>query len=233
MVDNIKGTFEVHIFLLPLNPDPETVAHFSKTCKEAAESTNPRIKALHLFLDFENVGYVGVLQTSRYCQGDIVRAREVVKEDCDLLEKAGFKVLRKKIECLASNDGVPVTPEENQTLLPRNYFEYHIKCLPKEGTALGELEISALKALSEKLSKELNIKVPLSYNGLNEGQRFLNTRTYGMGRDRSNQTVDYVKDLINQTPNIVVEKVIREFIVEDDNTQVDAGWLEPSDYKNQ
>ena len=44
--------------------------------------------------------------------------------------------------------------------------------------------------------------------------------------------MDSIRDEINALGNVKVEKVIREYIVDDDNTALDSGWLEPLDYKN-
>jgi len=151
-------------------------------------------------------------------------------------KKLVFKWLEKKIECLASNQGVPRTKEEND-LLKDHYFEFHIKCIPKKTKTQGDsvddvIDVPKLKELSESLGKKLGIRIPLSYNGLRPSQRFLNTRTYGIGRDASLQKIDEIKNTINQLENVKVEKVIREYIVDDDNTALDAGWLEPKDYQN-
>ncbi|KAL6048728.1 2'-5' RNA ligase superfamily protein [Balamuthia mandrillaris] len=238
MVENIKGTFEIHLFVAPLNPDQETVDRFVQACERATTGPNHTVKGLFLYLDFEHLGYAGVLQSSRYTQGTIEDARRVVQEDCEMLEAAGFEVIRRKIECLASNEGVPRNEQEDKEQLPGHYFEFHIKCVPtattteEEGQAEQAVDVETLKQLSEKLSKELNVRIPLSYNALRPSQRFLNTRTYGLGRDPSFETVEAIRESINALGHIRVEKVIREFICQDDNTALDAGWLEPLGYQN-
>jgi len=118
--------------------------------------------------------------------------------------------IRKKIECLASNQGVPRTKEEND-LLKDHYFEFHIKCIPKKTKNQGDsvddvIDVPKLKELSESLGKKLGIRIPLSYNGLRPSQRFLNTRTYGIGRDASLKKIDEIKNTINQLENVKVEK---------------------------
>jgi len=49
-----------------------------------------------------------------------------------------------------------------------------------------------LREISRELEGKLGVLVPLSFNSLKAGQRFLNTRTYGVGKKESYETVDEV-----------------------------------------
>jgi hypothetical protein len=51
---HFRGTFEIHIFVTPLNASPEVLLKFQQTC-----ATRPRMKALYLYLVFEHCGPTG------------------------------------------------------------------------------------------------------------------------------------------------------------------------------
>jgi hypothetical protein len=147
---------------------------------------------------------------------------------------AGFEVIRQKIECLASNQGVPDDATEAQTMPKSSYFEYHIAIRPAVETTevFLDTDMILLRDISKRLSVELGCRIPLSYNAFKPSQRFLNARTYDDGRKESFAKVDKICDEITKTGTMRVEKVIREYIVDDDHTEVDAGWLEPLDFKS-
>lgn len=114
-----------------------------------------------------------------------------------------------------------------------SYFEYHIAIRPTDDSAeaFPEEDMVRLRSISQKMSRQLGCRIPLSYNAFKPSQRFLNARTYDDGRLESFAKVDLICQEILATGTMKIEKVIREYIVDDDNTAVDAGWLEPVDFK--
>lgn len=141
-------------------------------------------------------------------------------------------MIRQKIECLASNDGVPEDASEAALMPKSSYFEYHIAIRPvdESGGVFPEDGMIRLREISKRLSTELGCRIPLSYNAFKPSQRFLNARTYDDGRKESFEKIDKICQEIAKTGTMQVEKVIREYIVDDDHTEVDAGWLEPLDF---
>ena len=222
----LHGTFELHVFVDPLDPPTETSDRFIEVCGENS-GPNHRIKSLLLNLDYEHVGFVSVMQTSRYCQGDLEDAVRECAKDAEVLRQAGFTVLREKVESMVVNEGVPKSAAEARALPDTFYFEFHILVNRRDDEELHEADFATLRAIAQDLSPKLGTPIPLSYNAFKPGQRFLNARTYGLGIEESNAKVAVIEDAINATETLRVSKVIREFICSDDNTALDQGWLEP------
>ena len=222
----VEGTFELHVFLGPLDPPADTADRFIEVCR-AQSRPDHRIKSLLLNLDYENVGFVCVMQTSRYCQGDLEDAIKECAHDAEVLRQAGFEVLREKVESVLVNAGVPQSSTEARALPDSFYFEFHVLVKRRDDDALDQADFATLRAIAADLSPKLGTPIPLSYNALKPGQRFLNARTYGLGIEESNAKVAVIEDAINATATLRVSKVIREFICSDDNTALDQGWLEP------
>jgi len=226
-----RGTFEIHIFVSPLNAPQEIVDKFQDVCSKYGKGT---MKGLFLFLDFRHIGLAGVLQSSRYVTGTMEEARIACKEDSEYLASCGFEVIREKIETVAGiTTGVPEVKEEYTSLIetyPANastlYFEFHIQIENKNKEGFVTQDDEKLRKISRELEAKLGVLVPLSFNSLKAGQRFLNTRTYGLGKKESYETVDEVCKAIERE-GLVIVKVIREFIVSDTNKALDGGWLEP------
>jgi hypothetical protein len=219
-----RGTFEIHIFVTPLNASPEVLLKFQQTC-----ATRPRMKALYLYLVFEHCGPMGVMQSSRYVTGTMADARRVCREDSDLLREHGFTVVREKIEAVAGvTEGVPMVASDFMIGSKKHYFEYHIQVSRPDATGPVSSEDDALLIqTAAKLQRELHVRVPVSWNAFKEQQRFLNTRTYGTGKNDSDAIVSRITAAVESGTAFRVVKVIREYIAADDNTALDAGWLEP------
>ena len=83
-VETVTGSFEIHIFVEPLEPTPEQAEAFRTACQGAAEP----MKALLLKLDYVGKGFVGVLQSSRYVRGAVGQAREAAARDAEVLRRA-------------------------------------------------------------------------------------------------------------------------------------------------
>lgn len=218
-----KGTFEIHIFVEPLDAPQEILDKFREVCNAN------KMKALFLVLDFKHVGPVGVPQSSRYVTGTMEDARRVCREDVEVLTKGGFKVIREKIEAVAGiTQGVPETKDDDVAVSPDHYFEYHIQVQHKGQATLAftKEEDERLREISRVLEQKLDLCVPVSWNSMKESQRFLNTRTYGLGKAESYPLVESVVKALEEE-GLQTIKVIREFIVSDSNKSLDNGWLEP------
>ncbi len=218
----VTGTFEIHVFVAPLDPPPEAVERFAAACRHAPAPT----KALLLRLDYVGRGFVGVLQSSRYVVGDVAHARAAARADADALRAAGLDVIREKVEAVSTNPGVPRTADEGRRSPADRYFEFHLLVDGRRGP-LSEADMRALGRLSAEFSARLGTPVPLSYNALKPAQRFLNLRARGVGLERANETVNELRAAIEAGDELDVKKVIAEYICFDSNRAVDDGWLEP------
>ncbi len=223
MVEEIvTGVFELHVFVEPLDPTPEIADAFNAACRGAPTP----MKALLLELDYVGKGYVGVLQSSRYIEGDVASARAAVAIDAEVLRAAGFRVIREKVEAVASNPGVPRDAADATRSPADRYFEIHV-LFDGRAAPISPVEMTTLRELSATFSARLGTPVPLSYNALKPAQRFLNLRARGCGYDVAMQPVRELEVALAAHPTLVVKKVIAEYICFDSNRAVDNGWLEP------
>ncbi len=216
VMPNISDTFESHLFVGPINPPVELQQEFVRFCKSLG------LRALNLGLNFEGAGVNTVLQTTKYYKvPSPLQALEQMVEDAEKLSEK-FEVVRIKLESLAINDGVPQLDEEAHAIPGDTYFEYHIKLKDVE---INEANDNKLKALSAKLTQDLNIKVPFSCNNLPDYQRFLNARTYKLGFKNSYALIDKIAHAINEN-GFTIDRIVSEFIAYDTNKALDQGWLE-------
>ena len=218
----LTGRFELHVFVEPLNPPEAKVTAFREACAAAT----PPMKALLLHLDYVDKGFVGVLQTSRYVDGDEAVAREASHHDAEVLRAAGLTVIREKIEAMADDAGIPVTPAEGRAAPADRYFEFHLAIDGKQ-KPLSEDDMRGLRGLSAEFSARLGTPVPLSYNALKPSQRFLNLRFRGVGLDEAMVTVRALEAAIEALGDLEVKKLISEYICFDTNRALDNGWVEP------
>ena len=218
----VTGSFEIHIFVEPLDPPPEAVEAFHLACRGAPEP----MKALLLQLDYVGRGFVGVLQSSRYVRGGVAEAREAARVDAARLRAAGFSVIREKVEAVATNEGVPQDARDATDSPADRYFEFHVLIDGQKGPLSPE-DMVALRALAAAFSAKLRSPVPLSYNALKPAQRFLNVRARGVGLDAALGMVHELEQAALALGQVVVKKTIAEYICFDSNRAVDNGWLEP------
>lgn len=218
----VTGKFELHVFVEPLNPPPAIVAAFGDACRNAPET----MKALLLNLDYVGKGFVGVLQSSRYVDGDIDTARAAVARDAQVLRAAGLTVIREKVEALSVNAGVPRDAADARRSPADRYFEFHV-LIDGRAAPLSEDDVRSLRGLSAQFSAKLSCPVPLSYNAMKPSQRFLNLRSRGVGLAQAMEPVNELQRAIEKTGTLDVKKVIAEYICFDSNRAVDDGWLEP------
>jgi hypothetical protein len=220
--EHVTGLFEIHVFVAPLDPPPAVAEAFAAACRGAPAP----MKALLLQLDYVGRGFVGVLQSSRYVEGDVASARADARADADALRAAGFDVIREKVEAVAAAAGVPRDAADAALSPADRYFEFHVLVDGKEGP-LSAGDMIALRGLSAELGERLGRPVPLSYNALRPAQRFLNLRARGVGLDEALAPVRDLERALARRATLTVKKVIAEYICFDDNRAVDEGWLEP------
>lgn len=215
----VTGLFEIHVFVLPLDPPPEVVQAFRAAC-------GGHMKALLLNLDYVGKGFVGVLQTSRYVKGDVASARAAAAADAAVLRAAGLEVIREKVEAVATCEGVPRDAADAERSPPDRYFETHV-LIDRPAGVIDDADVASLRDIAADLSRRLATPVPLSYNALKPGQRFLNFRARGVGLDVVADRLRALEAAVANIDGLVVKKVIAEYICFDSNRAVDDGWLEP------
>ncbi len=222
MSDDVTGRFELHVFVQPLDPPPAIVAAFQQACASAPTS----MKALLLQLDYVDRGFVSVLQSSRYVDGDLAAAVAAVQADAALLRAAGLQVIREKVEATATNAGVPHSEREAEATSSSRYFEFHM-LIDGRQRAIDDDDLGSLRSLSRSFAARLARPVPLSFNALKPSQRFLNLRAVGVGIEAASAVVEELRAAVEASGLLEVKKVIAEYICFDSHRAVDNGWLEP------
>ena len=222
--EHVTGTFELHVFVEPLDPPQAVIDAFRAACSSAS----PPMKALLLNLDYVGRGFVGVLQSSRYVTGDIATACAAVRADAAVLQSAGLSVIREKVEAVATNAGVPQTASDAQHSPVDRYFEFHV-LIDRAHEPLSDGDVRTLRELANEFAERLGTPVPLSYNAMKPSQRFLNLRARGVGIDAAMAPVHALVDAVAaRSPALFIKKTIAEYICFDSNRAVDNGWLEPA-----
>ena len=177
-------------------PDKEIVQKYFDIVKmyndafSSKSSSFKEMKSPVLTLNFRDVGEVTVIQSALYyLENDMQKVIEKSHQIVEMFKCAGFEILREKIEASADGiNGIPQTDEDAS--LTTKYFEFHIRVNRKIATnnsPITEEENASLLKISNELSQELGIPVPLSYNRTKEVsgdgfQRFLNVRFRSKGQ---------------------------------------------------
>jgi len=242
-----KALHEIHIFFLPLamgknELDEKVVQKYRDTINIFNKHSNiigdiKPMKDPILALNFRDVGYVTVMQSSLYVlsnskQDVITLAHQIA----NLFSVAGLQVVREKIEASAFGiDGIPQTAEEAKKY--NKYFEYHIRVARKndqdttKSLPLSEEEIGELETISKQFSEKFGVPVPLSYNKSKEGteggyQRYLNLRCRDMGSPDASKQVHEISQAIVDETSFKVVKVISEYVWYDTYVGLDKGWID-------
>lgn len=197
----ICGVFEIHISV-----DPDQIAQLRLfTMKHkmkpilavAQQGKNPN-----------------QLMISKWTTGTVIDAAQRAKEIADELTMDGLRVVRVKVEAMASNKGVPQEP--NGDALPSHYFEFHIKIPVADDRAWDALE---------GLAAERGCGV--SFNAFKDSVAALFTMR--VAASRGYRAAEAMKDAlladIARAGFAAGGEVQREFSVLDTDPHYDAGWL--------
>lgn len=147
---------------------------------------------------------------------------EEARQRASVLEQAGFRVVRVKIEADPANEQVPMT-DDAASLEPAGcYFEHHVKLrrhVDAERDALLEICRSHAAHLSHNAWRK-------SVDGMEE--RFVTLRSYRVGRLEAEQQLQQLLASLSVAGEHVLE-VESEYSVYDSNLPLDDGWLLNSD----
>jgi len=215
-IHNIRGLagpalWEIHIFMGELNPSEADFHIFEKMVNDYNEVYKPAklMKAPWLALNYKDIGYVTILQSSRYFVSDDYES--VVKEAHNDEEyfKLTFSIKRVKIE-LSMHGNINMPKEPTQY-----YFEHHIK-----------LEINDnLEHLSAILTEKYKVPIPTSYNKNKKGnQKFLNFRQRNISTEDALLNIKNICQYISQYCKVICS--IDEMVVYDTCVEMDQGWID-------
>lgn len=146
------------------------------------------------------------------------KARGLAKE----LRQLGGVVNRIKVEVGLSHPAVPASDNQIATLQEHNYFEFHIKLLLDSNDDLVEL-----KRLAEGHAAHLSRN---AFRQRSDGyqERFLTQRSYRLGRLDAVRRFEELNSCLTNGGYELLE-VEREFVIFDDNLDIDRGWISEGD----
>lgn len=150
--------------------------------------------------------------------GSFAEVRDSVNELGASVERAGFPLVRTKIEATPWAEGVPGTDEQAMALGSQYYFEHHVKLL------LGpDTDPAALAALAVAHCAHLSANARRTRpDGRTE--RFVTQRCRLVGDSTAAARMRaLLADLASASFEILSAE--REFVVYDSDESVDAGWI--------
>lgn len=197
------GVFESHVTVAACDE-----AAFAETCDELG------VKAL--FISLPQGKTPRQPMTGAHHRGPLHEIMLVVHELARALVKAGFEVIRTKIEAVGPHRDLPQTDAEAAAAPRSNYFEHHAKVvLP---SAESEPAIAAAFAglgayLSRGAARSDGVEL-----------RFVTLRSWGLGQTSADARFDRVLALAAEL-GLPLRNRLREYTVYDSSLEVDAGWM--------
>jgi inosine/xanthosine triphosphate pyrophosphatase family protein len=200
---SFDGVFESHV----------TVA----ACDEAAfRATCDALGVKALFIELPQGERRRQPMSGAHHRGSMREVMVTVHELARDIARAGFDVVRTKLEAVGRHRDVPQTDAEARLAPPTNYFEHHAKLvLPP-----GRDELAVQQAFAS-LGAYLSRGAPRD-DGLE--QRFVTLRSWGLGLDSAEARFDRVLALAAQL-GLPLRNRLREYTVYDSALEVDAGWM--------
>ncbi len=135
------------------------------------------------------------------------------------LRRAGFDVVRVKIEAAPWNADVPRTAREAEALPSDCYFEHHVKLVLTNAAAIARVAEVAVRHNARVSRNARRLRPELGGH-----ERFVTQRCHGVG---SPEAEGRLRMLVRELADggFQIADTEREFVVQDDNPSVDAGWL--------
>jgi len=197
------GVFESHVTVAPCDE-----AAFAARCDALG------VKAL--FISLPRGQTPRQPMTGAHHRGTLREVMLVVHQLAQDLAKAGFEVIRTKIEAVGPHRDLPATDEAARAAPPSNYFEHHAKLILPPGA--NEADIAEKLA---SLGAYLSQGAP-RMDGVE--QRFVTLRSWGLGQSSADLRFDGVL-AVAEAAGLPLRNRAREYTVYDSALDVDAGWM--------
>ncbi|MFE4972903.1 hypothetical protein ACFRAR_12405 [Kitasatospora sp. NPDC056651] len=216
---DVRGDFEVHL----------TVAAGAAEALAAwAEGEGEGLKFTQILLARGAVPSQPML-TLRV-GGTLEEVADITSRTAERLARAGFAVLRAKIEAAPWAEGVPVSDEDAVPHGSGRYFEHHVKLLlPAGGSAArtaapaAPVRLAALTALAVRHGAHLS-RNPRRVREDGRREWFVTQRCRLVGLDTAGRRLEALLGELAADGHEVVS-VEREFVVVDSDEALDAGWI--------
>lgn len=160
-----------------------------------------------LIIDLQNGEHTCQPMTSSYYSGSKEGALKKATEIAGNLEKAGFIVVRMKIEQDLNDSNI-------YRLLNNNYYETHCKIKINSQSELNRLI---------EIGPQINCKISKNSQKINSLDRFLTQRIYeGNSFDAKNEFAFTREKILDK--DFVISKYIEELVCFDSKFTLDKGW---------
>jgi hypothetical protein len=205
-----SGDFETHLTLSARAGD--------RIGRLTAFAARRGIKCVHIVLDGgQSVSQPMLTLTGQGVLGEQVSAARSLARD---LARAGFEVVRIKVEAAPWNEGVPADDASAISLGHGLYFEHHVKLVLDRGADTRALS-ALIASFGARLSRNARRRRD---DGMAEW--FATQRCYQVGLATAGARLAALTGSLEQAGYALAE-VEREFVVYDDAPSVDDGWLTP------
>src|SRR6266481_1274160 len=217
MVANLLGGtaeqpfYEAHITVEM--PDGRNERMFRDVCAALG------IKAIHIELDAGKMPTH--LITGSIHRGELSKVQTEVEKLARLLEGAGLRPTRHKIEAMIQNSLVPLTDEDASRRPPSNYFEFHTKVTIHEKQDTGTLQ-NLCHEFQAHLARSASNKLDGGFT-----QRFVTVRFHNEGRATAESTFARLVEQLREN-GYQPSHLLKEYVIVDTNLDLDAGWADSS-----
>ncbi|MBO1414724.1 hypothetical protein [Streptomyces sp. FH025] len=210
---DVRGDFEVH-----LTVEPGAVEAL------AAWADGHGLKFTHILLARGAVPSQPML-TLR-ADGTLAEVAAETSRTAGRLARAGFTVLRAKIEATPWAQGVPVSDEDAERHGAGRYFEHHVKLLLAGPAATADLTELAVRHGAHLSRNPRRVREDGRY------EWFVTQRCRLVGLDTAGRRLEaLLGDLAADGREAV--SVEREFVVVDSDEALDAGWITEHEYEHE
>ncbi|MER7844152.1 hypothetical protein ABTZ03_09405 [Kitasatospora sp. NPDC096077] len=226
---DVRGAFEVHLTVGP--GAAEALAAWAAGHGQGHghdDDHGPRLKFTHILLD-RGASPSQPMLTLR-ADGTLAEAAAVTARVGARLGRAGFTVLRAKIEATPWAEGVPVSDEDAVSHGAGRYFEHHVKLLlpapaptPSNVPGADPARLAELTELAVRHGAHLS-RNPRRVRADGRREWFVTQRCRLVGLDTAGRRLaELLRDLAADGREIT--SVEREFVVVDSDGTLDAGWI--------
>ncbi|MFF2617149.1 hypothetical protein [Kitasatospora sp. NPDC058046] len=208
---DVRGDFEVHLTVEP--GAAEALAAWAR---------GHHVKFTHILLA-RGAAPSQPMLTLR-ADGTLAEVAAVTSRTADGLARAGFTVLRAKIEAAPWAHGVPASDEDAVPHGAGRYFEHHVKLLlPGPVPEADHARLATLTELAVRHGAHLS-RNPRRVRADGRCEWFVTQRCRSVGLDTAGRRLEaLLRDLAADGREMV--SVEREFVVVDSHEDLDAGWI--------
>lgn len=208
-IGDFTGDFETHVTVAAAGPATDT------TLREWAALRGA--KYTRILLDAGRTPDQPMLTLRGH--GTLTTQRAAAAAHTADLRRAGFDVVRVKIEAAPWNAEVPRTPGEARALPPDCYFEHHVKLVLAD-----RADIARIAAIGAHHGARVSRNARRPRPDIGGHERFVTQRCHRVGRPEARSRLRLLLRALADAGFQSVE-IEQEFVVHDDNPAVDAGWL--------